>query len=135
MELVDACLDTIKREFPDVTGVWLFGSTAIGESHASSDIDLAILSPRKIDSVRLWQCAQRIATLLYKDVDLVDLLDASTVMRAQVVQNGKLIFCSDRFTCDLFETHALTDYLRFSEERKALIADIKARGKVLGEHG
>lgn len=135
MDINDTCVNTIKEEFPNVAGVWLFGSTASGESSAASDIDLALLLPHKVDSVKLWQCAQRIASGVDKEVDLVDLVGASTVMRAQVVQNGKRIYCADRFLCDKFETESLTDYLRFSEERKDLLEDIKSRGNVLGNHG
>jgi hypothetical protein len=43
--------------------------------------------------------------------------------------------CSDKFKCDLFETEALTDYLRFADERKEILEDIKSRGKVLGNNG
>jgi hypothetical protein len=56
-------------------------------------------------------------------------------IRAQVMQNGKLIYSADKFKCDLFETEALTDYLRFNEERKEILEDIKSRGTVFGNHG
>jgi uncharacterized protein len=134
MDIIEICRETIKDDFPEVIGVWLFGSFARHESlTAESDIDLAVLLPQKADALRLWQCAQRIASkMVTREVDLIDLIDASTVLRAQIMQDGKLIYCADKYKCDLFETEALTDYLRFSEERKDLLEDIRMRGKVLG---
>ncbi len=135
MDIIDTCISTIKEEFPSATGVWLFGSTASKDSTVASDIDLAILLPQKADSLKLWQCAQSIAGKVDKDIDLVDLLEASTVFCAQVMQNGKLVYFADKFKCDMFELQALSSYLRFNEERKELLDDIKSRGKVFGNNG
>jgi len=132
MDISKACADIIIGEFPGIYGIWLFGSTVSGLACAGSDIDLAILPAGKIDKVRIWQCSQRIASAIGKDVDQVDLLDASTVMRAQIIESGKRIYCADQFVCDKFETEVLTDYLRFAESRKELIEDIRSRGKVFG---
>ena len=135
MNIIDTCVETIKEKFPNVTGIWLFGSIASETGSANSDIDLAVLLQQKADNVELWQCAQQIATQAGKDVDLIDLLDASTVLRAQIIQDGKRIYCSDKFRCDLFETDTLSDYLRFADERREILEDIKSRGKVLGNNG
>jgi uncharacterized protein len=135
MDIIDTCIATIKEEFPSAAGVWLFGSTASGDRTNASDIDLAILLSQKADSVKLWQCSQHIASQIHKDVDLVDLLEASTVFRAQIVQKGKLIYCADKFKCDMFEIQVLSSYLLLNEERKELMDDIKSRGQVFGNHG
>ncbi len=135
MDVIDICISTLKEEFPSITGIWLFGSTAAGDNSVTSDIDLAVLLPEKADQVKLWQCAQSIASAIDRDVDLIDLIEASTVFRAQVMQNGKLVYHSDKFKCDLFETEALADYLRLNEERKEILEDIKSRGTVFGNNG
>jgi predicted nucleotidyltransferase len=135
MNIIDICADTITREFPNVAGIWLFGSNASGTDSVASDIDMAILFPERVDKIKLWQCAELIASRVNKDIDLIDLSEASTVLRAQVMQDGKRVYCADKSKCDIFETEALTDYLRFNDERKELLADIKARGKVLSDDG
>ena len=132
MDIIETCIATIKEVFPSATGIWLFGSMASGDSTQTSDIDLAILLSEKADSVKLWQCSQQIASQLDADVDLVDLLEASTVFRAQIMQKGKLVYHADKFRCDMFETEALSNYVRFNEERKELLGEIKSRGKVFG---
>lgn len=135
MDAIENSADIIRKEFPDVAGIWLFGSAASGLESVESDIDLAVLPANKADKVKLWQCAQSIASKVGKEIDLIDLLDASTVLRAQVMQDGKLIYCADKLLCDRFETEALTDYLRFDEGRKELLEDIKSRGKVFDQDG
>lgn len=100
-----------------------------------SDIDVAVLPCSKLDKIKLWHCSQSIASKCNKNVDLIDLLDASTVLRAQILNTGKRVFCSDQLRCDLFETEALADYLRFKDERKELLEDIESRKKVFGENG
>ena len=135
MDTIDICVEIVREKFPNVVGIWLFGSTASETQSTDSDIDLSVLGQQKIDSVALWQCAQQIATRLDKEIDLIDLLEASTVLRAQIIQSGRLIYCGDKFKCDLFETETLTDYLRFADERKEILEDIKIRGRVLGNNG
>jgi len=135
VDIANTCTTIINEDLQDVLGVWIFGSVASGLDVADSDIDLAVLSTDKIDKVRLWKCSQRIASAVRREVDLVDLIDASTVMRSQIVQSGKRIYCADNFICDKFETEALTDYLRFNEERREILEDIKSRGRVLGTDG
>ncbi|MBI4534302.1 MAG: nucleotidyltransferase domain-containing protein [Candidatus Melainabacteria bacterium] len=121
--------------FPDVAGIWLFGSRESGMQSPDSDIDLAVLPSCTLDRIKLWECAQSIGSKIGKNVDLIDLLEASTVLRAQIINTGKRIYCSDRLKCDLFETETLADYVRFTEERRELLEDIKSRRKVFGEHG
>ncbi len=133
MNFINLSIEIIKEGFPNVVGIWLFGSVAAQTASANSDIDLAVLLPQKANSIELWKCAQKIASKLGKEVDLIDLLEASTVLRSQIMQEGSNIFCADKFKCDLFETESLTDYLRFSEERKEVLEAIKSRGTVLGD--
>ena len=133
--IINTCINQIKEEFPDTIGIWLFGSMAFETASATSDIDLAVLLPKKINNIRLWQCSQSLASKVNLEIDLIDLLEASTVMRSQIMREGKRIFCTDEFKCNLFETEALTDYLRFNEERQELLTDIKTRGKVFGNNG
>lgn len=135
VNIIDICVTKIKEEFPDVSGIWLFGSNVSGTTTAASDIDLAILLPQKSNRIKLWQCAQSIAGAVNKEIDLIDLLEASTVMRNQIMREGKRIFDTDGFKCDMFETEALTEYLRFNEERREVLEDVKSRGKVLGNNG
>ena len=101
--------------------LYLFGSAAEGRLRAESDIDLAFLAMSDARPLRVFDAAQALATVLHRDVDLVDLSEASTVMRAQVIGKGRRIHVADEYQANLFEAHALSDYARMQEERSAAL--------------
>lgn len=53
-----------------------------------------------------------------KDVDLVDLTVASSVMRVQVIAHGERLYCSDEAVCEAFEDLVYSEYVRLQEERR-----------------
>jgi len=85
-----------------------------------------------MDSASLWGVAQDIAKVIGKNVDLVDLLQASTVMRMQVISTGKRLYCSNLIVCEQFEDYVYVAYARLNEERRGILEDIKQRGTVYG---
>ncbi|MCK4608528.1 MAG: nucleotidyltransferase domain-containing protein [Gammaproteobacteria bacterium] len=98
-----------------------------------SDIDIAIFRAGKTDKVVLWKLAQKIAVAISKDVDLIDLNAASTILRFQIINEGRRVYCNDNFKADFFENMIDSDYLDFSQRRAGLIKDIKARGRITNE--
>ncbi|KHF26794.1 Nucleotidyltransferase domain protein [Anoxybacillus sp. BCO1] len=76
--------------------IYLFGSAATGHVRPDSDIDIAFLSDkRSLDHYERFMLAQQSAERLQRDVDLIDLKQASTVFQAQIVSSGKVIYCAD----------------------------------------
>lgn len=117
---------------PDVRVAYVFGSHASGEATSASDVDVAVLMPHPLDPERRWHLQEALASRLHRDVDLVDLRRASTVLRAQIVTTGRVLHESDPAERALFEATALSAYARLNEERRDILADIKARGTVHG---
>jgi uncharacterized protein len=103
----EAVVDTVRRRVPGCVAIYLFGSRARGAARHDSDVDLAILGPAPLGEKERWNLAQDLALELGQDVDLVDLLRASTVMRVQVIDSGKLLFESDSTQRREFEAVAL----------------------------
>lgn len=101
-----------------------------GAARPDSDVDLAFLASQPCDPVVAWDVGQELARTLGRDVDLVDLRRASTVMAAQVVTTGERIWCGDQGQCDAFEAYTLADYARLNEERRGILDDIRLRGRV-----
>jgi predicted nucleotidyltransferase len=128
----DGILITVQSHYPDLQGLYLFGSGASGHDQPESDIDLAILLPKATDPVSLWECGQQIAVVIGKRVDLLDLRCASMVMKAQVVNSGQRIATIDQTACQAFEMLALSMYLRFNEERIGIIEAIQKDRQVFG---
>ena len=103
--------------------VYLFGSAATGRFRPDSDLDLAILPiSGAIVPLVLFETQILIAEQLKSDVDLVDLSQATTVFRKEVLRTGVLLFENDLRRRQEFEMYALSDYARLNEERAPVLA-------------
>ncbi|MEX2599953.1 MAG: nucleotidyltransferase domain-containing protein [Dehalococcoidia bacterium] len=128
-----AFVDDIRAALPGVIAVYQFGSAGTPHERPGSDIDLAVLtgSPHPaLPPVLLWDTAQRLAAHLGKDVDLVDLRSATTVMQAQVIANGVRLWCADHEACERFEDFVFSSYAHLNEERRGILEDISRRGSI-----
>lgn len=125
-------VDAITTALPGVEAIYLFGSADTPEQRADSDIDLAFLSRQPVDAVRRWEFAQRLASSLGRDVDLVDLHEASAVMRAQVVARGRRLYCADEAACERFEDYVFSAYARLNESRRDILGQIAREGRIHG---
>ncbi len=112
--------------------VILFGSYGTGRVHSGSDIDIAFLGDKKLDSYEVFMLAQVLACRVGKDVDLIDLQAASTVMRAQIISSGTVVHCSDHGRRAEFFMRALKEYALLNEERETVLRSIERRNRVYG---
>ena len=103
-------IKTIRKNLPDTVGIYLFGSEASGNQHLGSNINLAIPPKHELSETQVWNLAQVLAASLFREVDLLDLKQASTVMRMQVISTEKRLYCSDMETCETFEDFIYSDY-------------------------
>ena len=104
--------------------IYLFGSYAVGKTRDDSDLDLAFLSAKEIDDYQRFLTAQKLASKLNIDIDLVDLAKASTVFKTQIIQ-GDLLFAKNEQQKQQFELLTLKKYARLNEERKEIIEKIE----------
>jgi uncharacterized protein len=123
-------VDLLRARVPGLTAVYLFGSSETGGAHAASDLDLAVLSSSPLDPMGRWELQGDLSQRAGRTVDLVDLRAASTVMRMQVVSTGRLLLSTDQTEVDRFEMFVYADYCRLNEERRAILDDIKRRGRI-----
>lgn len=77
----------------------------------------------------MWDKAQELACHFGKDVDLIDLKDATTVLQKEVFQHGVWLARIDEMACDLFETHVFSKYQQLQEDRREIINDLLSRVK------
>ncbi len=125
-------VDPVQAVVPGVLAVYRFGSAGTGATHAESDLDVALLPPEPLPAMTRWNLEQDLSIALRRDVDLVDLRAASTVMRMQVVSTGTVLVESDRAARQAFEVHTYSAYALLNEERADILDDIRKRGRVYG---
>jgi uncharacterized protein len=112
----------------------LFGSTVKGNIHSESDIDIAFLSDQQeYDKYEIFMITQKLAAMLNRDVDLIDLSQASTVFQAQVVHTGKTIYCTDEQKKANYEVKTLKMYAKLNEERSDILKNINESGTIYEE--
>jgi len=121
-DLADIVCDALAAGGIDgIDAIYVFGSVAEGRARDDSDLDLAFLAERAQDTVVVFDAAQAIASRLGRYVDLIDLRNASTVMRLQVLSKGRRILTRNVAATETFEMYAYSDYARLQEERSATI--------------
>jgi uncharacterized protein len=113
--------------------VYLFGSASRAELREDSDIDIAYISDTNLTPYQNFLLAQELADIFKRDVDLINLREASTVFKAQVVGTGKKIYCTDETRRMYFEMSSFKEYAVLNEERDIIMRNIKKRGSVYGE--
>jgi len=115
--------DLIRATFPDAQAIYLFGSHATGQVHATSDVDIAVLLPPRqaapLGSHRLFEVAARVGVQL--PCDVVNLRCVSTVLQAEIVTTAERLYCADALAADDFEMQAITRFQHFSRERRTIV--------------
>lgn len=101
--------------------IWLFGSGAKETLKPESDIDLAFFSDAGYEGYQVFMVAQELAGMLGREVDLIDLKKASTVMKAQIVGKGKLLYEQEPLQRMIFEMRAFKEYALLNEERQSIL--------------
>jgi predicted nucleotidyltransferase len=105
------------------------GSAASGQRSVDSDLDLAVLDRQPIDPAQLYDLARTLEVTLGEDVDLVDLLTASTVLKKEVIAGGRVIHCADSDAVLDFEARSLSEYGRYREGMEPLLQAVRETGK------
>jgi predicted nucleotidyltransferase len=131
-EKMAALVETLIALVPEATTVYLFGSEASGQASASSDLDLAVLAAESIAPARIAKAREALAEAVRRDVDLIDLTRASTVMRAQVVSRGTILRDADPGERERFEARVYSAYARLNEERREILERIQREGRIHG---
>ena len=129
-EIREHLVETLLEAVPSCQAIYRFGSWGTDAERPDSDIDIAVLPSFPLELIYRWELAQKIAIFAGRDVDLIDLLRAPTVLRMQVIADGERLYCADASSLDLFEDMVFSSYARLNEERRDVLADIHQRGKI-----
>lgn len=112
----------------------VFGSIAKGNIHQDSDIDIAFFCEENNHSpYDIFLIAQELAGYLKREVDLVNLQEASTVFKAQIFTTGLVIYSKNDLLLKKQQMIALSMYARLNEERKEILEKIDQKGCIYEE--
>lgn len=76
--------------------VYLFGSIVEGRCTEESDIDVAIRFYDHVPRETQWRIIKEILSIVDENIDIVNLGNASPIIRMTVYSRGKLIYCNNR---------------------------------------
>lgn len=113
--------------------IYIFGSAAKKSLREDSDIDIAFFSDEEFTDYEIFMFAQELADIVKKEIDLIDLKKASTVLKAQIIGTGEKIYCIDENRRMYFEMRSLKEYALLNEEREIILKNIEKRGSVYGK--
>jgi predicted nucleotidyltransferase len=71
--------------------LWLYGSEAQGMAREDSDVDLGALFRRRLTALEIFETRAELAEILHREIDLVDLDQASPILCMQVLRYGRLL--------------------------------------------
>jgi predicted nucleotidyltransferase len=123
-------LEILRAELPELVAVYLFGSVAYGADTADSDVDLAVFAGQPLARTRVLDLQEKLANALRREVDLVDLAAASTILQMQALGEGRLIAAPQPVVAALFELRVMREYQDLKERRADLEADVVRRGRI-----
>lgn len=120
----------LRAILPELEAVYVYGSTATGRDTPHSDVDIAVLAETPLPAEALFSARQACESVLRRDVDLVDLRRASTVLQFQVLKDGVMLHGQASRTAAEFEVFILRSYEDLQIRRRGLVQDIVQRGTV-----
>ena len=132
---LDTITKTVLESYPNVQGIYLFGSHMTEDEWPDSDVDVALLLPpeeaKKERSFALSECSLALARSLSKDVDLLNARTVSTVFQNEIVSKGRLLYCADQYAVAEFEMLTMSYYQKLNEERADIIASALVDGRFI----
>lgn len=111
--------------------VILFGSFAKETSNNRSDIDIAYFSEKQLSNYERFIFANKLSSLVKREVDLVDIMQIDTVFAAQIFSEGVPIYIGNENTLISQRMRILSMYVTLNEQRAPIIEAIKESGRVL----
>ena len=133
MNTLDTITALVIEYYPHVQGIYLFGSYLTEDEWPDSDVDLALLLPPveagQVRHLAMSECSLALSRVLGKEIDLLNARTVSTVVQKEIITQGRLLYCADRYAVDEFEMLTISLYQKLNEERSDIISSALADGR------
>ena len=119
--VTQAMIRRILESAPQAVAIYAYGSQVRGGAHPHSDLDLALLLPRRevIQPDAMMQLSGDLEAMVGLPVE-VSILDPESqlVHCKEVVAHGVPVYVADADFLMVFEMQTLSSYARFCEDRR-----------------
>lgn len=126
-------IQLILNARPDTQAIYLFGSWETEYERPESDVDVAVLLPPKqakeAGSLLFSELHQALQAAFNKDVDLINLRLAPTMLQKEIIMSGRRLFHIAGTAADEFEMLVLSLYQKLNDERAEILAEGLRSGK------
>jgi predicted nucleotidyltransferase len=123
----DQIAKIVQERLPNSEAIYLFGSFATADERPDSDIDIAVSG--KIDPLDLQRCRIALEAAFNRDVHLIHLNTAQTILQKEIVTNGRLLWAKSALDSERFALYILASYQKLSSERRAIIEEGRESGR------
>ena len=122
---IDSAVIEVLSRYPQIRLAILFGSAATGKDTAESDLDLAVLTDKPMDSDLKIRIIGDLASRFGRPIDLIDLRTVGEPLLGEVLK-GRRILGDDTTYANLITRHLL-DAADFLPYRNRILAERRAR--------
>ena len=123
----EAIVHAVREVLPRARAAWLFGSAARGRLQAGSDLDIAVDTVETLTAMQRWEAGEQLARQFGRDVDLLDFRHLSTVMQAQVLSTGALLFSVDPAETADYCAFVFSEYQNIQSWRQPMMRQLARR--------
>ena len=117
----------------DIECIVIFGSYVRESQTPQSDIDIAIKIKGGITKKELNDISKQLEEILKKEVDLIDLDNANSILKYEILYSGMPIYIKNEYYYDLYVIDACNEFLEVNEDRESIINRIIAGGDIYGK--
>jgi len=118
------------KAIPTLEAIYFYGSYLTDSFTDKSDLDIAIKVEGQFENRKRWKTQEELASSIGRNVDLLNLNNASLVMQFEVVSAGERVFCDNDMEIQKYETLIYSRYLDFNQVRKPIIEQIQKTGSI-----
>ena len=132
LDEVTARLGGALKARTEVRLAFLFGSSVSRGVESADDLDLAVVFTRPLALLEQCQLATQLEEAAGREVDLIDLDSASTLLRWEVVRTGIPVFVRDAAALVDFRARVPLEYfdlLPFLEREAAGLREVLERSR------
>lgn len=118
----------LVNAMPEVWAVYAYGSMVKGGERADSDLDLGVLTPPGKKISNLLELRAELADLAGREVDIVDLRNAGTMLCKEVLAEGVELYSAHHLQTLAWEATAMNEYAVHQFRIRNLLDDFKRTG-------